>query len=91
LAPIFWGPPAAELESSGSSTSSIDSGDDEISPLCFTKPADSGKLVDLFGRMMFGSTAEADPLQGTNSDNFTNFDLINNTNFTVSGEVFAEP
>jgi hypothetical protein len=62
-----------------------------MSPLRSTKPADSGKLVDLFGGMTFGSTAETDLLQGTDSDNFTNFDFTNNNNFTASEEVFAEP
>jgi hypothetical protein len=55
------------------------------------KPADSGKLVDLFVGMTFGSTAETDLLQGTDFDNFTNFDFTNNNNFTASEEVFADP
>ena len=71
-APIFSGPSAAEPESSGSSTPSIDSGDEEISPPRFTKPADSGKLADLFGGMTFESTAEIDLLRDNDSDNFTN-------------------
>ena len=52
-APIFSGPLAAKPDYSGSSASSIESGD-EVSPPSFTKPADSGKLADLFGGMTFG-------------------------------------
>jgi hypothetical protein len=46
-APNFSGPSTAKPESSRSSTSSIEIGDEEISPSCITKPADSGKLADL--------------------------------------------
>ena len=89
-APIFSGPSAAEPESSGSSTPSIDSSDEEISPPRFTKPADSGKLADLFGGMTFGSTAETDLLQDNDSDIFINFDFTNTTNSAASREVFAD-
>ena len=84
-APIFSGPLAAEPDHSGSSASSVESGDEEISPSRFTKPADSGKLADLFGGMTFGSTAETDLLQDNDSDNFTH-----NINSAASEEVFAD-
>lgn len=90
LAPIISGPLAVEPESSGSSTPYIDSGDEEISPPRFTKPADSGKLADLFGGVTFGSTTETDLLRGNDSNNLTNFDFTNNINFTASEEVFAD-
>ena len=89
LAPIFSGPSVAEPESSGSSTPSIDSGDEEILPPRFTKPADSGKLADLFGGMTFGLTAETDLLWDNDSDIFINFDFTNNINSAAS-EVFAD-
>jgi hypothetical protein len=53
-ASIFSGPLVAEHDCSGSSTSSIESGDEEVSLPHFTKPIDSGKLADLFGEMTFG-------------------------------------
>jgi hypothetical protein len=52
---IFLGPLAVEPDQSGSSASSVESDDEEVSPSRFTKPADSGKLADLFGGMTFGS------------------------------------
>jgi hypothetical protein len=45
LAPIFLGPLAAESDYSGSSVSSVDSGDEEVFPPSFTKPADSGNSL----------------------------------------------
>ncbi|KAK1613292.1 hypothetical protein QYE76_036965 [Lolium multiflorum] len=52
-APIFLGPLVVEPDFSGSSTSSVESGDEEVSPPRFTKPADGGALADLFGDMTF--------------------------------------
>lgn len=71
---IFSGPSAASQESSGSSTSSNDSGDEETSPPRIIKPAESGKLADMFDGLTFGSTAENNPLWNNDLNNFTNFD-----------------
>jgi hypothetical protein len=40
--------------------------------------------------MTFGSIAETDLIQDSASDSFTNFDLINNSNFTANREVLAD-
>ena len=89
-APIFSGPLAAEPDYSGSSTSSVESGDEEDSLPRFTKPADGGKLADLFGEMTFGLVTETDLSQDSNSESFTNFDFTNTTISTASREVFAD-
>ena len=89
-APIFSGPLAVEPDSSGSSASTVESGDEEVSPPRIAKPADSGKLADLFGGMTFGSATETDLSQDSDSESFTNFDFTNNANFTASREVFAD-
>lgn len=59
-APIFSGLLAVESDFSGSSTSSVESGDEEDSPPRFTKPTDGGALADLFGDMTFGSVTDSD-------------------------------
>ncbi|KAK1670872.1 hypothetical protein QYE76_059031 [Lolium multiflorum] len=68
----------------------IDIGDEEDSPPRFTKPADGGKLADLFGEMTFGSVTETDLSQDSDSESFINFDFTNTTNSTASREVFAD-
>jgi hypothetical protein len=88
-APNFSGPLTAESDYSGSSTSSVQSGNKEVSPPRLTKPADSGKLVDLFGEMTFGSITETDMSQDSASESFINFNFTNTTNSTASMEVFA--
>jgi hypothetical protein len=85
-APIFLGPLAAEPDYSGSSASSVESGDEEVSPPRFTKPANSGKLADLFGEMTFGSVTETDLSQDSDSESCTN-----TTSSTASKEVFTYP
>ena len=69
-APIFLGPSAVDSDFSGSSASPIESGDEEVSPPRFTKPADGGELADLFGDMTFGSFTETDP--DSDSESFDN-------------------
>jgi hypothetical protein len=54
-APTLSGPSAVEPDFSRSSTSSDESGGEEVSPPRSTKPADGGALADLFGDMTFGS------------------------------------
>ena len=88
-APILSEPLAASSDFSGSSKSSVESGDEEVSPPCFTKPADGGALTDLFGDMTFGSFTGTDLSQDSDSESFTNFDFTNINNSTASREVFA--
>jgi hypothetical protein len=89
-APIFSGPLVAEPNYSGSSTSSVELGDEEVSPPHFTKPADCEKLTDLFGEMTFGLITKTDLSQDSDSESFINFDFANTTNSTASMEVFAD-
>jgi hypothetical protein len=84
-APIFLGPLAVEPDYSGSSTSSAESGDEEVSPPRFIKPADGGALADLFGDMTFGSFTGTGLSQDSDLESFTN-----TNNSTVSREVFAD-
>jgi hypothetical protein len=88
-APIFSEPSAASQESSRSSTSSNDSGDEETSTPRITKPAESGKLADLFDGLTFGSTAENNPLWNNDFNNFTYFDS-SNKHFIDNEGVFAD-
>jgi hypothetical protein len=81
---------AAEPDYSGSSSSSVESGDEEVSPPRFTKLADSGKLADLFGEMSFGSVTETDLSQDSDSGSFINFDFINTTTSASSRKVFTD-
>ena len=85
VAPIFLGPLVVEPDYLGSSTSSVESGDEEVSPPRFTKPADGGALADLFGDMTFGSFTGTDLSQDSDSESFTN-----TNNSTASREVFAD-
>jgi hypothetical protein len=82
---------AVEPDYSGVSTSSIESGDEEVSPPSFTKPTDVGILADLFGDMTFGPVTKTDLSQDSDSESFTNFDFTNTTNSIASREVFAGP
>jgi hypothetical protein len=84
------GPSPVEPDYSGSSTSSAESGDEEVSPPRFTKPADGGALADLFSDMTFGSFTETDLSQDSDSESFTNFDFTNTSNYTASRKVFAD-
>ncbi|KAK1641646.1 hypothetical protein QYE76_059451 [Lolium multiflorum] len=81
VVPISSGPLAADSDSSGSS-SSFESGDEEVSPSSFIKPATSGKLADMFG----GSSADSDLSSDTES--VDNFDFIDRS--TSIREVFAD-
>jgi hypothetical protein len=85
LAPIFSGLLAAEPDHLGSSTSSVKSGDEEISPPRSIKPANSGKLTDLFGGMTFGSVAETDLHKDSNFEGFTNFDFTSTFDSLIAG------
>jgi hypothetical protein len=85
LAPIFSGLLEAEHESSRSSTSSIELGEDETSPPHAIKPADSGKLADQFGGLTIGSTTGTDLRWGNISNSFTN-----STSSSDSEEVFTD-
>jgi hypothetical protein len=91
VAPIFLGPLAVKSNFLGSSISSVESGDEEISLPSFTKPADGGALADLFDDMTFGSFMETDmdnDSESFNNSGFTNFYFTNNS--TASREVFAD-
>jgi hypothetical protein len=80
----FLGPSTFDSDFSGSLASSIESGDEEVSPPRFTKLANCGALTDLFGSMTFGSFTDSDPENDSGSFNnndfnnhvFTNFDFI---------------
>ncbi len=79
------GSSAVDSDFSGSS-SSFGSGDDEISPSNFTKPASSGKLADIFGSMSFGSPADSNI--SSDSESVDSFDFIDKS--TSTREVFAD-
>ncbi|KAK1613374.1 hypothetical protein QYE76_037047 [Lolium multiflorum] len=83
--PNSLGPSAIDSNFSGSS-SSFESGDEEISPSSFTKPTSSGKLADIFGSMSFGSYADSD--LSSDSESVDNFDFIDIS--TSIREVFAD-
>ena len=86
VAPNFSGPLAADSDFSESSSSSIESGDEEVSPPSFTKPAIGGELADLLGDMTFGSFTDSD--LGSDSESIDNFDFIDKS--TSIREVFAD-
>jgi hypothetical protein len=69
----------------GSSSSSIELGDEEVSPPSFIKPAIGGELVDLLGGMSFGSFTGSD--LSSDSDIVGNFSFIDRS--TSIREVFA--
>ena len=85
-APIFSGPLAAGSDFSGSSTSSIESDDEEVSPPSFIKPAIGGELADLLGDMTFGSFTDSD--LDSDSESIDSFDFIDRS--TSIREVFAD-
>ena len=85
-APIFSGLLAADSDFSESSSSSIESGDEEVSPPSFTKPAIGGELADLLGDMTFGSFTDSD--LGSDSESIDNFDFMDRS--TSIREVFAD-
>ncbi|KAK1665443.1 hypothetical protein QYE76_053602 [Lolium multiflorum] len=76
---------ADDSDSSGS-VSSFESGEEEISPSIFTKPASSGKLVKIFSSMSFGSSADSNI--SSHSDSVDAFDFIDRS--TSVREVFAD-
>ncbi|KAK1632932.1 hypothetical protein QYE76_007247 [Lolium multiflorum] len=86
-APIFSGPLAADSDFSGSSSSSsIESDDEEVSPPSFIKPTIGGELADLLGSMSFGLLTGS--YLSNDSDSVDNFDFINRS--TSIREVFAD-
>ncbi|KAK1618436.1 hypothetical protein QYE76_023953 [Lolium multiflorum] len=85
VVPNSSGPSAVDSDFSGSS-SSFESGDEEISPSSFTKPASSRKLADIFGSMSFGSYGDSD--LSSNSKSIDSFNFINKS--TSIREVFAD-
>jgi hypothetical protein len=88
-APIFSGPLAVAPVYSRSSTTSVESGDEEVSQPHCIKPTDGGALEDLFGDMPFGSFTETDLSQESDSESFTSFDFAN-TNNSTDNKVFAD-
>jgi hypothetical protein len=74
---------------SRSSTTSVESGDEEVlQPRCI-KPADGGALEDLFGDMTFGSFTRTDLSQDIDSESYTSFDFASTTNAT-DNKVFTD-
>ncbi|KAK1630087.1 hypothetical protein QYE76_004402 [Lolium multiflorum] len=85
VVPNSLGPLAVDSDFSGSS-SSFESGDEEIPPSSFTRPATSGKLADIFGSMSFGSYTNSDLSSDSESvDSFNFIDIC-----TSIREVFAD-
>ncbi|KAK1646944.1 hypothetical protein QYE76_064749 [Lolium multiflorum] len=68
------------------SASSFKSGEEEISPSIFTKPASSGKLIKIFSSMSFGSSADSNI--SSDSDSVDTFDFIDRS--TSVREVLAD-
>ncbi|KAK1616220.1 hypothetical protein QYE76_021737 [Lolium multiflorum] len=64
---------AVDSDFSGSS-SSFESGEEEISPSSFTRPALSGKLAKIFDNISFGSSTDSNI--SSDSDSVDNFDFI---------------
>jgi hypothetical protein len=85
-APIFSGPSAANSDFSGSSTSIVESGDEEVLSSSFTKPVIGGELADMFGNMYFGSFTGSD-LSG-DAESIDSSDFIDRS--TSIREVFAD-
>ncbi|KAK1617084.1 hypothetical protein QYE76_022601 [Lolium multiflorum] len=83
--PTSSGPLADNSDFSGSS-SSFETGDEEISPPSFIKPATSGKLADMFGSMFFGSCTDSD--LSSDSESVDNFNFVDRS--TSIQEVFAD-
>ncbi|KAK1646684.1 hypothetical protein QYE76_064489 [Lolium multiflorum] len=68
------------------SSSLFESGEEEILPSSFSRPASSRKLGEIFGSMSFGSTADSNI--GSNSDSIDSFDFIDRS--TSVREVLAD-
>ncbi|KAK1678208.1 hypothetical protein QYE76_039056 [Lolium multiflorum] len=71
--PVLSGLSAVDSDFLGSS-SLFETGDEEISPPRFVKPASSEKLADIIGNMSFGSPAYSD--LSSDSESIDSFDFI---------------